>query len=495
VSRREPVEAFLDVARQAVVRKPVVLIKGGVTGAGARSSVSHTGSLAGEARVMSAAMEQAGVVLVDRLDEVVPVVDALSRLPLPKGRRVAVVGGGGGHATLCADALEKAGLEVPTFSEATRKEISAHLPARAGMGNPVDFTGASEREIAVYAKVPEITLAQDADAVLLYGLYAGYRTDLERPGNTYVDTSRMIVDMVRRTGKPAIMQTVYASRDHPSLAVLREGDVPVMQSVEHAAAGLAALSRYAEYRSRAEHRTVPVAGRGDLLAPEIAARGRARPAANLTEAESLAILAQAGIPLVPHRAVEGRAAAVAAAADIGYPVVLKALDPALVHKSDTGGVALDLRDETSLCAAFDQVSAATGSHAVLVASFRPGGLELIVGGYRDANFGAVLVFGLGGTAVEALDDVTLRVLPINREEAATMLTGFRGHRLLGPLRGKAGVDREALIDILVGVGALLHANPDIAEIDLNPVLAFPEGALVADARMVLARDATEGGRR
>jgi acyl-CoA synthetase (NDP forming) len=266
-----------------------------------------------------------------------------------------------------------------------------------------------------------------------------------------------------------------------------------MQSVDHAAAGLAALSRYAEHRSRASRPIWPAIGPIDVLPREFAVRARRRPAVNLAEDESLAVLAAAGIPLVRHRAVEGRSAAAAAAADIGYPVVLKVLHPALVHKSDAGGVDLDLRDEGSLNAAFERMSAATGCNTVLVAAYRPGGLELLVGGYRDATFGAVLVFGLGGTAVEAIDDVTLRVLPIGRDEAATMLTGLRGHRLLGPLRGKPGIDREALIDMFLRVGALLHGTPEIAEIDLNPVLAFPEGALVADARIVLTSNTMDGG--
>lgn len=487
--------AFLRTAREAAERKPVVLLKGGVTDAGSRSSVSHTGSLAGEARVFAAAMHQAGVLMIDRLDEMVPVVEALSRLPLPKGPKVAVVGGGGGHATLCADAVERAGLMVPVLSSETQGRLAEHLPPRAGIRNPIDFTGASEREIAVYAKVPEIILEEDTDAALLYGLYAGYRTDLECPGNTYVDTSAMIVEMVRRLGKPAIMQTVYAQRDHPSLAVLRQGGVPVMASVEHAAAGLAALWRYARARQRlARGDRRPKAEEG-LLPDHFRRIARSRPQRNLTEAESFRVLEGLGLKVVPHREAASRSEARDAAERLGYPVVVKALAPDLIHKSDAGGVALDLRNATAVEEAYERVTGAAAVKGTLIASHLSDGRELITGAYRDQTFGPVIAFGLGGTAVEALDDVCLRVLPIDREEAADMLDSIRGKGLLGPQRGKPGVDRDALVEIIMGVNRLMVCNPDVVEVDLNPVLAFAQGAFIADARILFgppAQDSKSG---
>jgi acetate---CoA ligase (ADP-forming) len=463
----------------------VLLLKGGMTNAGARSSVSHTGSLAGEARVLAAAMRQAGVICVERLDELVPIADAFSRLPLPAGDRVAVVGGGGGHATLAADALERAGLRVPPLSEAVRAEAAALLPPRAAAGNPIDFTGASEREIAVYAKVPEIALRTDTDAALLYGLYAGYRTDLEYPGNTYVETSQLIVDLVRRLGKPVVMQTVYARHDHPSLKALRDGGVPVMQSVEHAASALAALYRYSKFRSLPKECFEP-SPEPKSLPTSLLEKALSRPALNLTEAESLELLTDAGVATIPYRTVNSEQSALAAADDLGYPVVVKALSPALVHKSDTGGVVLDVRDRAALVEAYRRVTGVGGGGDALISAFRPGGRELIIGGYRDPIFGPVLVFGIGGTLVEVLDEVALRVLPITRAEAAQMIDEIRGSRLLGPVRGQPGVDREALIRTLFAAGQFLAQSPEVAEFDLNPVLAFSDGALVADARIVVA---------
>jgi acetate---CoA ligase (ADP-forming) len=482
--------AFMDVARAAVQRKPVVLLKGGTSNAGARSSVSHTGSLAGEARVLMAAMRQAGVITVERLDELVPVADAFSRLPLPAGPRVAVVGGGGGHATLAADALERAGLSVPQLSEATRAEAAALLPPRAAAGNPIDFTGASEREIAVYAKVPEIALRSDTDAAFLYGLYAGYRTDLEYPGNTYVETSQLIVDLVQRLGKPAVMQTVYARHGHPSLKVLRDGGVPVMQSVEHAATALAALWRYAKFRS------LPVEGGRSKGEPSdvprhLLEKAHSRRARNLTEAESFELLTAAGVATVPFRAVDSEPAALAAAEALGYPVVVKALNAELIHKSDVGGVILDVRDPSALIAAYRRTSKAGASSDALISAFRPGGRELIIGGYRDPVFGPVLVFGVGGTLVEVLDDVALRVLPITQREAADMIDETRASRLLGPVRGQPSVNHAALVATLVAAGRFFLQFPQISEFDLNPVLAFTDEVLVADARIVVAPTASK----
>lgn len=475
---------FVEIARRTVRTKPVVLLKGGTSRSGSRAAVSHTGSLAGERRVVEAAMRQAGVLIAERLDELVPMAEALARLPLPRGRRVAVIGGGGGHATICADAVENNGMEAPELSAGAQARIRPLLPDRAASVNPVDFTGASEREIAVYAKVPEIALDDGMSAALLYGLYAGYRTDLERPGNTYVDTSHMIVDLVRRSGKPIVMQTVYSRRPFPSLKVLRDGGVPVTDSAEQAARMLRALCEYADVRARPEEPPAPPAGLATLSA-EALRLARSRPARNLTEPESLALLARHGIAVVPHRVVEGGAAAVAAARELGHPVVLKALAESLVHKSDAGGVALDLRNDRAVRGAWRRVSSATGAARAVVASYRPGGLELIVGAFRDPTFGPTLLLGLGGIFVEALDDVALQVLPCSRREADALLERLRARALLGPLRDRPPRDRGALVDTLLGVANLVLRNPDVTQVDLNPVLSFERGAVVADARVIV----------
>lgn len=474
---------FIDVARAMTRRTPIVLLKGGTSRAGSRSAISHTGSLAGERRVVEAAMRQAGVLVAERLDELVPMVDALVKLPLPRGRRIAIVGGGGGHATVCADAVERNGMEVPELSGSAQARMREHLPDRAATGNPVDFTGASEREIAVYAKVPEIALDDGMSAALLYGLYAGYRTDLERPGNTYVETSRLIVDLVRRAGKPVVMQTVYARRPHPSLQALREGGVPVTDSAEQAARMLGALCDYADVLARPEPSPPPPPGPPTVPAA-LLALARSRPAKNLTEAESLGVLADHGVPVVPHRVAGSEAEAVAAAADFGYPVVVKAHAPSLVHKSDAGGVELDLRDEPSVREAWRRVTGATGAGVVLVASYRPAPVELIAGAFRDPCFGPVLLFGVGGVFVEAIDDVSLLVLPATRLEVEELLDRIHARKLLGRVRHRPPRDRAALVDVLLGVAGVMLRNPCLVEIDVNPVLAFEKGALVADTRII-----------
>jgi acetyltransferase len=476
---------LIEAARQTVGRKPILLLKGGTSQSGSRSTLSHTGSLAGAHEVIRAAMRQAGVLMVERLDELVPIAEALTRLPLPKGRRIAVIGGGGGHATVCADAVERNGLEVPEFSAAAQEGMRALLPPRASTVNPVDFTGASEREIAVYAKIPEIALEDGMSAVLLYGLYAGYRTDLEYPGNTYVETSGLIVDLVRRLGKPAIMQTVYAGRPYPSLKVLRDGGVPVTESVEHAARCLAALCEYSEVKARVKPMPATQPG-SPTLTQELRALAASRPQHNLTEPESLAILARHGIPVIPHAIARSPAEAVEQAQRIGYPVVLKALSPQLIHKSDRGGVRLNLPDAAAVGQAYREVCAASGAEEAVVASYRPDGTELIAGVFRDKAFGPVLMFGLGGILVEIFRDVTFRVLPIERSDAEAMLEEVQANKLLGPVRNRAPRHRGAIVDLLLGLGQVAWSNPELTEIDLNPVLSFEEGAFVADARMVCA---------
>ena len=476
--------ALIEGARRVTQTKPIVIMKGATTDAGARSAVSHTGSLGGHRRVFEAAMAQAGVLIAQRFDEFVPMADALSRLPTPKGRRFAVIGGGGGHVTISADALEKEGLVVPPFSPGAQKKIAALLPPRAAIANPVDFTGGSEREIAIHASIPEIAFDDGMDGAIVCGLYAGYRLDLEFPGNTYVETSRLIGDLVRRSGKPIVLQSVYARRDHPSLAVLREEGVPTTDSVEQAAHALAALALLGEYRRRPL--PAPPAPPQGLTIPEATVRrALMRPQRNLTESESLAFLDDAGIAAVPSRLAASADEAVAAADALGYPVVLKASSAEIVHKSDIGGVALDLRDATAVRAAHARIAALGHGGGALVAAYRPGGLELLIGAYRDACFGPVIMVGLGGIFVEALDDVVVRVGPVDRREAGEMLGGLKAHRLLGAIRGRPPRDLEALIDMIVAVGGIMEACPLVAELDLNPVLAFEKGAFAADARIIL----------
>lgn len=474
---------LIDVAAEVVRHKPILLVKGGRSPAGSRSAVSHTGSLAGERRIINAAMHQAGILIAERFDEAAAIAQALAQLPVPEGRRIAVVGGGGGHATICADALQTYGLDVPVFTEGTQRKIRTHLPERASAVNPVDFTGASEQEIAVYAKVPELALDDGMSGALLYGLYAGYRTDLERPGNTYEDTSRLIVDLVRRSGKPVVMQTVYARHPHPSLDVLRKGGVPVTDSVEHAARCLAALCDYGEIRRR---RYSPVAATNlatGSLDNDLLARVRTRPARNLTEAESMDVLDRAGIQTPLRRRAQNENDAVRAAEEIGYPVALKTLSPDVVHKSESGAVFLDLRTADDVRAAYVQTEAIAGGE-VLVSSFLRGGLEFIVGSFRDATFGPVLMFGLGGIWAELFEDVSFRILPIGPENAAEMIDEIKASALLDGYRGGPMRDRQAIVDILMRVGDFMLANPSVQELDLNPVLSMVDGAVPVDARII-----------
>lgn len=486
---------FLRVARRVAGRKPIVLLKGGRTANGGRAARSHTASLAGETQVLSAALRQAGIIEIDRLEELTPVAETLVRCPPFRGRRIAVVGSGGGHSVLGTDAVELAGFEAPPFAPEVAEAIGAKLPEWAPVANPVDMTGAFIEDMALFADLTRIALTspQGFGGALNYGVW-GYPTpDLrDRLGRTYADAAPFLGEVQAELRKPVVFYAPHAREGGPHFTGMREAGVPCYDSLDLAARCLRALRERAEALDRLTwpepDGPVPVRAGDTHLAA-----ARSRTARNLTEPEALAFLGAHGFPVPPAHHARSAEAAVAAAEALGYPVVAKLVSPDILHKSEVGGVALDLRDGPAVAAAFARITAAARAripgatlHGALVMPYRPGGVELIAGVVRDAQFGPVLAVGIGGIFAEILGDTALRVMPVGRTEVAEMLHELRGTSLLTGARGRPPVDLAALEALLLALGRLAVAHPEIAELDLNPVLAFPDGLTVADARVILA---------
>ncbi len=472
--------AFLDVLARTAAVKPVLVLRGGRTAAGQGTARSHTGALAGESAVAREALLQAGAVLIDRADEALAIAQAFLESPLPRGPRVALVGEGGGHATLLSDAASESGLTVPALPAALVESVRPHLPAFAAIvNNPVEMGGISEYDLRVYDKVLGPVLDWDGcDLAVLFGGYALY--------------DEALADFLARrratTGKPILLHDLYADEKRPSFELLRKRQLPLYASADVAARAAAALARGTRARERARATLTPESAVAFALPEElhvvlVAARQRAARA--LTEDEAARLLSHAGIDVLPSELVRDADAAVAAAARLGFPVVLKAHAPDLVHKSDAGGVHLDLRTAEDVRAAFARVGALAPE--ARVTPFRRGGVEALLGARRDAQFGPILLFGAGGVTAEVVADTTLRTVPCSEAECGAMIASTRLARLLDRPRGGAPIPHAPVVAALRALGRLIAAVPEIEDVEINPLSCGPDGAVALDARVLVER--------
>lgn len=471
---------FTRIARRVTRKKPVVVVKSGRTGAGARAASSHTGALAGADLATDALLAQCGVLRADTVEELFDIAMAFEAQPVPRGNRVAIVTNAGGPGIIIADACESAGLQVSALSDDTRTRLRDLLPEEASIRNPVDMIASATGER--YRDVLDAVLSDPAvDAAV-----AAFVPPL---GIRQIDVAAHIVDArSRHPDKPLL--AVLMGRDGlpEGKARLQEAGIPAYIFPESAARALAAMYRYHRWLER----PIPEPTRFEVdrdAAARVIDRARDDGRDGLLEHEALAVLSAYGIPVVEHRVVDGVDAAVRAADELGYPVVLKALSPQVVHKTDVGAVRVDLRDADDVAAAgreiLDAVAAVDGARldGILVERFERGGRETIVGVHSDPAFGPVVMFGLGGIYVEALSDVTFRIQPVSEQDAREMVSSIRGHRILDGLRGEPAVDREGLVSAIQRISQLVGDHPAIREVDINPLLARPDGSLALDARI------------
>jgi len=451
-------------ARATEAGKPVILLTGGVSRASARAARSHTGALVSDARAIEAACVAAGIVHVETPKQLVDAAQALVSGRRSRGRRVAVYADGGGHGVVAGDVLAAAGLELPPLSEQTAAALTRRLPATASVANPVDFAGGGERGLAAYADVGRILLgAGDVDAVLLTGYFGGYGVDTLELADEEIAAASSLAAAVSETDGVLVVHSTYPAS--AAAAALREGGVPVYGDVESAVAALALLAD-----RRQSQRVAPVGLELEPLEP---------PPSGYTAAR--AFLAAAGVPMGAARPATTLEDALAAAVELGYPVALKAVDR--LHKSEGGGVVLGIADGDELTVAVARLDASELS----VEAMAPldDGVELIVGAKRDPRFGAIVLVGLGGVYAEILDDVAVALAPIDESEAERLVGSLRGAPLLEGARGRPTLDVAAAADAVAAVSRAAAACAAVAELDVNPLLVLPSGAVALDARVVL----------
>jgi acetyl coenzyme A synthetase (ADP forming)-like protein len=472
---------FARIARRVSRRKPIVAVKAGRTEAGARAASSHTAALASTDAAVDALFRQTGVIRVDTVDDLFDTARVLDRQPLPTGRRVAIVTNSGGPGVLATDACSGAGLELATLADATRSAIREAAGPNAAVTNPVDLVASATPSIFETA-VGAALVDEGVDAVVVIAT----PTFAAPP----VETAEAIGRAAVGVDKPVVASFLA----WPDLPPVLPGDVPAFAAPEPAVRSLGRAADYAEWRRR-DPGTVPDLEGIDVEAARTVVHEvlAADPGGRwLTPDEVDRVLLDYGLPVVTTQTAESADDAVAAADKAGYPVVLKATGPTILHKSDVGGVLLDLRDADDVRAAFDDMRLRLGDDlsGVVVQHQVEEGTELIVGVTHDVLFGPLVMAGLGGVAVELLGDRGFRVVPVTDLDAAELVRSLRGSPLLFGYRGRPPADVDALERVIVRIAQLAADLPEVAEVDLNPVIVSEAGATVVDARI---RVATPGG--
>lgn len=489
---------FLEQAYKTTIEKPVVLLKSGRSATGKRSAGSHTGALAGMSEVAMGAFKRAGIITVERSDQLFPAAEALSNLPPIKNNKVAILADGGGHATIAADLLTDLGVEIPALGEETQARLRELLPAAASVPNPIDVAGGTDSDPSVFADCARVIL-KDANVggLLIVGLFGGYGIRFaESLSLMEEDGAHRMGKMVKKSQKPIVVHSLFSSAKPHSLDLLRYYNIPVYDSLDVATNCIGVLSEYGRYLGSYHAKLSYVMNEGKKALPEVQAiidNARQERRSALLEHEAKQILSAHGASVPNQMLTETAGEAVAAAQAIEGPVAMKIVSPDILHKSDAGGVMLNLDTDSDVENAFKKImnnakrfDTAADIRGVLVTPMLKEGLEIIVGTKMDDQFGPVIMFGIGGVLVEVLKDVVFRVIPISRRSARYMVDEIRSSKLLDGFRGSLPRDRKAIVNLLLTVSEIIEGYPEIKELDLNPVLVYDEGLSIADARIILS---------
>ncbi len=473
---------FVRRAGEFTRRKPFILIKAGVSEAGAAAASSHTGSLAGSNDVLNAALDKAGVTRAGTIEDVFDYATVFAGAPLPAGRRVAIVTNAGGAGVLTTDAVGLVGLTAASLSNKTQTMLKKTLPEEANVHNPVDVIG--DARAARYQTALSLVLADaGVDAVLVL-LTPQAMTEI-------VATAHVIVKAAANSDKPVLASFIGGAAVAPGLSLLQESGVPAYATPERAVRSLAALARYADYRRQPVPKqavTKPPKAAIEEIRTVTAAGHRA-----MWGRDAGRLLSAYGIVTPANTLASSEEEAVACATEIGYPVVLKIDSPDILHKSDVGGVRTDLASQEEVRDAYATILKNAKRHApqaklrgVRVMQMVPEGHDFIVGGKRDAVFGPVVLFGYGGIYVEVFKDVAFALAPLSEADATSLVAKTNAGKLVAGVRGEAPLDAKALVTAIVGVSRLISDFPEISELDLNPLRVSAQGAVSLDSRIVLA---------
>jgi acyl-CoA synthetase (NDP forming)/RimJ/RimL family protein N-acetyltransferase len=480
--------AFARTARRVGRKLPVLTVIGGRSAAGQRAAASHTAASATPLVTQEALFEQAGIIATHSLGELIEAAAFVSCQPLPSGRRVAIVSNAGGAGVLAADACGDAGLAVATLGERTQRRLARLLPAGAAVAGPVDASATVS--VKAFRACLEMVAADDGvDAVLAIGVPTAV-ADVSAAILTAQLDKPLVAALLDQAAAVSLVPASDGATAGNAAGETDKSRIPVYSYPESAATALAHAVRYREWRD-AQQGHVPELDDIDATGARalISEFLTANPDGGwLAAADAATLLASYRIPVVTTRSGTSLDEVLKVAADLGGHVVLKAEAPGLVHKTDAGAVKLDLRTGAEVANAYAELDVAFGPRLsrVLVQPMFAGAVETIVGVVQEPVFGPLIVFGLGGVATEVLGDHTARLAPLTDTDAAEMISGVRAAPMLLGHRGSPAVDTAALADLLLRVSRLADDIPEVAELDLNPVIARPDGVHIVDVRVRIA---------
>ena len=491
---------FIQQAQKTTLEKPIVLLKSGRSSTGKKSAGSHTGALAGISEVARGAFKRAGIIVIDNSDELFPVAETLSSLQPIKNNKIAILADGGGHATIASDLLTDLAIEIPEFSEKTQNKLRSLLPPAASVPNPVDVAGGTDADPSIFADCARIILNDpNVGGLLIVGLFGGYGIRFaESLSLMEEDAAHRMGKLVRTRNKPIVLHSLYNSEKPHALDLLRYYNIPVFDSLDVAVKCISALAEYGKYLKSYRPKNTFVLNWGAKAKPQGEAifrtvREDGRRA--LLEHEAKQLFALHGAPVSRDLLAKSVDEAAEIAAKAGGDVVLKIVSPNILHKTEARGVRVKLHTQKDVRQAYKDIIRNARNYnpdadirGVLVSPMAAEGVEVIIGTKYDDQFGPVIMYGLGGIMVEILRDVSFRVIPLSPTGARKMIEETKSFPILNGSRGKPPLDKKAIAKLLMLCSEIVEAYPQIAEIDLNPVIVHQNGLSVVDARVILKSD-------
>lgn len=470
---------FMEVARKVAAKKPILAMKAGRTKEGAKAAASHTGGLAETDIATELIFEKIGILTFRDEGELCQAAAAFASQPIPEGKRVGLITNTGGPAIIATDVLVDAGLEIPPLPEKAGTFLKDKLFDAAAISNPIDVlaTGTGEHFRAA------IDAMMDADEI--DSVYVNFVTPF------FVDTvsiAKEIAEVNKQQKKPLICNLMTDKRQWTDvIEILKDANVPFFSFPGTAARALAALNRYGETKRKDIGSPKNFTDVNKIRAEAVLKSVKDAGEKMLGAAEVYDILHAYNIPVAPWGIAQNAEEAAAKAAEIGFPVVVKADAESVIHKSDMGGVAVNLTDAEAVKSAVNQMKSAIQADDLkfFVQKFMPQGREIIIGAKKEEGLGHLIMFGMGGIYVEVLKDVVFKITPVTETEAEEMIDAIKMAPLLKGVRGEKPVDRLALADLIQRISQLVADLPDIMEMDLNPVIAYEDGVFAVDARISL----------
>ncbi|MEM4441673.1 MAG: acetate--CoA ligase [Ignisphaera sp.] len=479
---------FISIGASVSRKKPIILLKGGTTEAGAKAALSHTGSMAGGITALKAALKKAGIIHVTTVSELFDMAIAFSTQPIPHGDRIGIVTNAGGGGVVTSDILTSKGLKLASLSKQTIDYLRNSLPPMASVYNPVDVLGDAQADR--YRLAIEALLKDHNVDGLITILTPQVVTEPEETAKVIIELSKLY------PSKPIVAVFIGGDKVEKASKMLIENNIPVYDMPEKGVIAIYGLSMYRELREYVlktlEHVNIYDVDRRKALSIIESVKNQNRKV--LLESEAKEVVKCYGIPVAPTMLATSEDEAVEIAKNMGYPVVLKIASPDIIHKSDVGGVIMNVRSDNDVREAFRSIisnvrkfSPQSSIYGVVVQKMVPKGREVIIGSTKDPVFGHIVMFGLGGIYAELFKDVSFRLAPLSLYEAKEMVMETKAYNLLKGFRGEPTADIASVINILLRVSKLVTDVPDIVEMDINPLFVYEEGAgsMAIDVKMVI----------